>query len=63
MSRNYGKGLNNLETIGRVYCPVYVNGIQASPHWIYLVTNTKEKYASYTDTITINDLIEWKERV
>ena len=65
MSRNYyGKGLSTLQEIGRVYCPVYINGVkQARPHWIYLVTNTKDKYASYTNTITIDNLIEWKERV
>ena len=65
MSRNYyGKGLNTLESIGKIYCPVYINGVkQASSHWVYLVTNTKEKYLNYTDTITIDNLINLKEEV
>lgn len=58
MSRNYyGKGLTNLQDIGRVYCPVYENGVKiARPHWINLVTNAKAKYENYTRTITIKEL-------
>lgn len=63
MSRNYyGRGLNTLESIGRVYCPRYENGYKvASPHWINLVTNAKNKYNEYNNTITINDLINIEE--
>lgn len=65
MSRNYyGKGLNTLESIGKVYCPVYNNGVkQASSHWINLVTNTKSKYINYTDTITIENLMNIEREV
>ncbi|MDD2505364.1 MAG: hypothetical protein PHF21_03745 [Bacilli bacterium] len=63
MSRNYyGKGLNTLESIGRVYCPVIENGIKkASPHWKNLVTKARNEYNDYTDTITIEDLINREE--
>lgn len=63
MSKNYyGKGLNTLETIGRVYCPVFENGVKmASSHWINLVTYAKNKYNNYTDVITIKNLINIEE--
>ncbi len=59
MSRNYyGKGLTTASSIGRVYCPVYIDGVKvASPHWIYLVDTAYDKYSNYNDNITINDLI------
>ncbi|MDD4187334.1 MAG: hypothetical protein PHX04_00965 [Bacilli bacterium] len=65
MSSNYyGKGLTTLESIGRVYCPVYINGVkEASGHWINLVNSAKEKYTNYTDTITIKSLINNIEEV
>ena len=58
MSRNYyGKGLDNIYSIGRVYCPRYIDGVkQASPHWINLVNTAKNKYKNYTETITLDDL-------
>ncbi len=58
MSRNYyGKGLETLEEIGRVYCPVYIKGVKrASSHWVNLVTNRSEKYKTHTNTITIEDI-------
>ena len=58
MSKNYyAKGLDNIYSIGRVYCPVYQNGVKtASPHWIGLVTKAENKYKNYTDAITIDDL-------
>lgn len=59
LSRNYyGKGLNTLESIGRVYCPVFdeAGNKIARPHWINLVNTAKSKYAgTYTD-ITIEEL-------
>lgn len=60
MSRNYyGKGLDNVYSIGRVYCPVFENGQkQASSHWIGLVNTAKKKYSSYTEEIKIEDLTE-----
>lgn len=60
LSRNYyGKGLNTLQEIGRVYCPVYNNGVKtASSHWINLVNTAKTKYNDYTQNIEINALVE-----
>lgn len=57
----YGKGLNTLSEIGRVYCPVYDNGVKtASSHWINLVNTAKTKYNDYTQNIEINALVEAK---
>lgn len=58
MSKNYyGKGLDTLNEIGRVYCPVFIEGKkQASSHWINLVTTAKKKYSKYDYIITIKDL-------
>lgn len=59
MSKNYyGKGLNNIYSIGKVYCPVIENNTKiASPHWINLVNKAIEKYKDIEKNITINDLI------
>lgn len=60
LSKNYyGKGLNTLENIGRVYCPVMINGNkQASSHWLGLVNKIlTNKYSNYTTTVSINDII------
>ena len=59
MSKNYyGKGLNTVPSIGRIYCPVFEDGVKkASSHWIGLVNTAKRKYSSYTDIITIEELI------
>ena len=58
MSRNYyGKGLDNPQSIGRVYCPRMVDGKKiASPHWIDLVNTAKNKYKNYTDEITLDNI-------
>ena len=58
MSKNYyAKGLDNIYSIGRVYCPVNKDGKkQASPHWINLVTKAKSKYSKYSYDVTIDDL-------
>ena len=46
--------LNTLSEIGRVYCPVYNNGVKtASSHWINLVNTAKTKYNDYTQNIEI----------
>ena len=60
MSKNYyAKGLDNIYSIGRVYCPVNIDGKkQASPHWINLVNTAKGKYKNYADIITIEDLTD-----
>lgn len=65
MSRNYyGKGLTTPKSIGKVYCPVYIDGVKvASPHWINLVNTAKNKYSKYNDNITINDLINKVEAI
>ena len=64
LSRNYyDKGLTNIYSIGRVYCPVFNeqgNKI-ASPHWINLVNKASNKYANYTGEIKIKDILEEKE--
>ncbi len=63
MSKNYyAKGLDTLDKIGRVYCPVYTNGVKrASNHWKKLVQNRSEKYKSHTQTITIEELFNIEE--
>ena len=64
LSKNYyGKGLTTLESIGRVYCPVYneTGNKIASPHWINLVKSAKSKYKNYTGEITIQDILNEKE--
>ena len=44
--RYYAKGLNTIETIGKVYNPVYENGIKkASPTW---VVNVKKAIGEYS---------------
>lgn len=65
MSRNYyGKGLTTPKSIGKVYCPVYIDGVKvASPHWINLVNTAKNKYSKNNDNITINDLINKVEAI
>lgn len=59
MSKNYyGKGLDNIYLIGKVYCPVIENNTKiASPHWINLVNKAIDKYKDIENNITINDLI------
>lgn len=62
LSKNYfGKGLTTVNSIGRVYCPVTNEYGQkvASPHWINLVNTAKNKYNSYTQDITIEDIINY----
>lgn len=65
MSKNYYvKGLNTVDKIGKVYCPIFVNNVKtASPHWINLVNSAKEKYKDYEYNITINDLINEIEAI
>jgi len=64
LSKNYyDKGLTDIYSIGRVYCPhfdEYGNKI-ASPHWINLVNKASSKYAEYTGEITIKDILEEME--
>lgn len=55
----YSKGVTELASIGRSYCPTYDeqgNKI-ASPHWINLVNNAKNHYASTTNDILISDIL------
>ena len=62
LSKNYfGKGLTTVNSIGRVYCPVTNEYGQkvASPHWINLVNTARNKYNSYTQDITIEDIINY----
>lgn len=65
MSRNYyAKGLDTINKIGKVYCPVFIDNVKsASPHWINLVNRAKEKYQNYDYNITINDLINEIETI
>lgn len=60
LSKNYyGKGLNTIAKIGRVYCPTYddFGNKIASPHWINLVTTAKKKYSKYDLEITMSELL------
>lgn len=60
LSKNYyGKGLNTLESIGRVYCPTTTaSGAKvASAHWINLVTTAKSKYAGTEEIIEVGRLL------
>lgn len=62
LSKNYfDKGLTTVNSIGRVYCPVTNEYGQkvASPHWINLVNTARNKYNSYTQEITIEDIINY----
>lgn len=59
LSKNYyGRGLTDIYSIGRVYCPTYdANGQKiASPHWVNLVSNAKAKYAGSTNEMTVAEL-------
>lgn len=60
LSNNYyGRGLNTLESIGRVYCPSYdANGNKvASSHWLSLVRSAMNKYEETYSTVTVSELI------
>ena len=65
MSRNYyAKGLTTKAAIGKVYCPVFENGVKkASSHWINLVTTAENKYQNHKNKININDIINKEELV
>lgn len=60
MSRNYyAKGLTNMYSIGKVYCPTYENGSKiASPHWISLINKALTKYELYNFNIELKDILE-----
>jgi len=60
MSRNYyAKGLTNMYSIGKVYCPTYENGTKiASPHWISLINKALTKYELYNFNIELKDILE-----
>lgn len=60
MSRNYyAKGLTNLYSIGKVYCPTYENGSKiASPHWISLINKALIKYELYNYNVELKDIWE-----
>lgn len=59
MSKSYySKGLTNIYTIGKVYCPVIENGIKKpSNHWIKLVTQAYNKYKNYDKNITFEQIM------
>lgn len=62
LSKNYfNKGLTTVNSIGRIYCPTTneYGQIVASPHWINLVNAARNKYNSYTQNITIEDIINY----
>ncbi len=61
LSKNYyGKGLTTLESIGRIYCPIFNASGQkvARPHWINLVNAAKAKYKDSYEVITVANLID-----
>ena len=60
LSKNYyGKGLDTIAKIGKIYCPRYdSNGLKiASPHWISLVNKAMEKYQKYNLDIILVDML------
>ncbi len=60
LSRNYyGKGLNTLEEIGRVYCPTYdAHGNKvASSHWLNLVKSVSSRYKNTYSDVTVMQLM------
>lgn len=62
LSKNYfNKGLTTVNSIGRIYCPTTneYGQVVASPHWINLVNTARNKYNSYTQNITIEDIINY----
>lgn len=64
LSKNYfNKGLTTINDIGKIYCPTTneYGQIVASPHWINLVNTARNKYDSYTQDITINDIVNYQE--
>jgi hypothetical protein len=54
----YEKGLNTVETIGKVFNPIYSdNGTKiANPNWVYNVNKAKAKYTNYEQVTDIIDL-------
>lgn len=63
LSKNYyGKGLNTISKIGKVYCPTYddFGNKIASKHWINLVNTAIKKYSKYELNSSI-DLLVGKE--
>lgn len=60
LSKNYyGKGLNTVSKIGKVYCPIYDNfgNKIASSHWINLVNTAIKKYSKYELNNSIEVLV------
>lgn len=57
----FNKGLTDVYSIGRVYCPTYdeYGNKVASSHWISLVNKAKNKYENYTQNITIDDIVNY----
>ncbi len=58
----FGKGLTTVESIGRVYNPMYnENGVKiAKPSWVANVTNAMSDYVAM-DSVEIEDLLSLKE--
>lgn len=56
LSREYfGKGLNTIESIGKVYNPKMVDGKKvASPHWVKLVNSTMKHYEGTYNEVTVS---------
>lgn len=58
----YGKGLNTLESIGRVYCPVKENGKTiARPSWVKNVKIAMKYYKDSYEEIPVSKLINYVE--
>lgn len=55
----YGVGLDTVESIGQVYCPVFESGVKiASPHWVNLVYNAMNYYQDSYEELTASELIK-----
>ena len=54
----YGKGLNTLESIGRVYCPSTINGkTVARPSWVTNVKIAMKYYKDSYEEVTVSGLM------
>ena len=56
----YGKGLNTLESIGRVYCPVKENGKNiARPSWVKNVKLAMNYYKDSYESVSVTKLLNY----
>lgn len=57
----YGFGLNTVESIGRKYNPVYLNGVkEASPTWVANIYKVLPKYSNYEKQVDATYLLNFE---